>query len=209
MLKSAADGEELCPLTRPDGQRADRGRPIAARLLLLLSLSGHLACGSTPKPVTWQDSMQSWYNNGSVRPDQPPRSLWERPDEDLLQKRIGFADLVVVGTAHVVTLFSALDAPRQLALAFRPQEVIHGSLDGLVDQEGELLLTIDSSDEDFQMAVKTFEHLPGSRYLLVLKRKPSKDSKKPQVRWSLYKPDKTLLREIRAMYHWLEQKKKK
>lgn len=195
-------------MTRPDGQRADRGPRNATRFLLLLSILSPLGCSSAPKPVQWQAAMQAWYGNGPVRPDQLPRLLWERPAEDLLQKRVGFADVVVIGTAHVVTLFTALDAPRQLALAFRPQEVIHGSLDDLTDQEGELLLTLDSGDDDFQMAVKTYDHLPGSRYLLLLKRKPTKNSKRPLVRWSVYKPDKVLLREIRVMFRWLEQKKK-
>ena len=174
--------------------------PSATALLLLLPL----ACGKPPAPAKWQASMTRWYQNSSVRPPEPPRQLWERDDEDLLLKRVGFADVVAVGTARVVTLFTMLGSPKRLALAFRPEEVIYGEVDQLKDEQGDLLLPFGPDDLDFQLGLRVFGHLAGTRYLLLLKRQPGEPVR---LHWSLYRPDKKLVQEIRAMFRWLQKKK--
>lgn len=151
--------------------------------------------------------MDRWYPNQSVRPAQPPRHLWKHSDEDLFLRRIGFADVVALGSARVVTLYVAFNTPRQLALAFHPEETFYGSLEDDMDDDGELLLPLKPGDDDFQLAVKVIRHLPGSRYLLLLKKKPSKNEKEqPELKWALYTPEKRLLVELRAMFKWLEKK---
>jgi len=150
--------------------------------------------------------MRQWYTNTSVRPPEPPRLQWERADEDMLLKRLGFADVVLVGTARVVTLFTMLDAPTRVALAFRPDEVLYGEVDDLTDEQGELLLPVTPSDLDFQLALRVLDHIAGRRYLLLLKRRPD-SRRQPELRWSFYNPDRKLLEEIRAMFAWLKKKK--
>lgn len=177
-----------------------------ASVIPLLFLAA--ACGTAePGPARWQDSMQRWYANTSVRPPEPPRAQWERVDEDLLLKRIGFADLVVVGTAREVTLFTMLGAPKRVAFAFTPREVLYGSLADLIDEQGDLLLPLSPNDLDFQLALRVLDHIAGSRYLMLLKRQPLAKGP-PTLHWSLYKPDRRLLVEIRAMFDWLKKKKR-
>jgi len=181
---------------------SDRDVRIAP-IMLLLTMA---ACGpTTPDPARWQDAMREWYTNTSVRPPEPPRPQWERADEDLLLKRLGFADVVAVGTARVVTLFTMLDTPKRVAVAFLPEEVLFGDLANLIDKQGDLLLPVAPGDLDFQLALKVLDHIAGSRYVLLLKRKPG--VQQPQLRWSLYAPDRKLLAEIRAMFAWLKKKK--
>jgi len=178
-------------------------------LLLHLVLWLPLGCGtSSPKPVQWQEAMLRWYDNSSVRPGEPPRQLWEPPEVDLLLKRVGFADAVAVGRARAVTLFTMLNTPKQLAVVFHPEELIYGDLEQLTDDSGDLLLSLDPGDVDFQMALKTYDFLPGSRYLLLLKRQPTRDKKDFILRWSLYNPQPRLVQEIRVMFRWLKEKKK-
>jgi hypothetical protein len=180
---------------------------VARPLLPLLGLwlaafgCGHGRSGETE----WQASMGRYFANGSVRPPEPPRRLWERGDEDLFLHRMGLADVVAVGVARVVTVHSTFDTPKQVALAFQPREVLHGSLEEVVDDDGELLLPLGPDSEDFQLAVKVHPHLPGSRYVLMLKKQARKD-RPTAVHWALYRPDDQLLAEIRAMFKWLERR---
>lgn len=182
---------------------------VARPLLPLLGLwlaafgCGHSGAGGT----AWQDSMESYFANGSVRPPEPPRRLWERKDEDLFLHRMGLADVVIVGVARVVTVHSNFDTPKQVALAFQPREVLHGSIEEVADDDGELLLPLGPESEDFQLAVKVHPHLPGSRYVLMLKKQHQKD-RPPVLRWALYRPDDRLLAEIRVMFKWLDLRKK-
>lgn len=177
-----------------------------ATVIPLLFLAA--ACGTAePGPARWQDAMQRWYANTSVRPPEPPRAQWERVDEDLLLKRVGFADVIAVGTARDVTLFTMLGAPKRVALAFKPREVIYGTLDDLTDEQGELLLPLSPGDLDFQLALRVLDHIAGSRYILLLKRRPHAKGS-PTLHWSLYKPDRQLLTEIRAMFDWLKKRGK-
>jgi hypothetical protein len=152
--------------------------------------------------------MQDWFSNTSV-PLEPPRPLWTREDEALFQRRIGYADVASVGTIRVVNLSSVHDADRQVSLAFRPVEMLYGSLADKLDDEKQIHLTLGPSDTDFQRALAAQQHLPGSRYLILLKWKPEKDNEQAQTRWALYRADKQLLAEARAMYNWLEKKRAK
>ena len=177
-------------------QFCERGR--GGHLLLTLLLASVVGCSGT-RPVKWQETMGRYYPRSSVRPDQPPRHLWTLEEEDLLQRRVGFADFVAVGTAHVVTRFAMLGAPRGLTLCFRPREIFFGDKKTL-DQQGELMLPLDQSEDDFLLAVKTYSYLPGSRYLLVLKYPPHQNGRRPAARWALYRPEESLVAEIRAMF---------
>ncbi len=152
--------------------------------------------------------MQVWFANSSVSPPQPPRQLWTREDEELFLRRIGFADMVAIGTIRVVTLFSHFEQHNQISVAFRPSEVLYGELKDHLSKDKELYCRLGPADLDFQMALRVQEHLPGTKYVLLLKLKPDERGKKrpPVLRWALYRPDKRLLTEIRAMYQWLDKK---
>lgn len=178
-------------------------------LLLLALLAWIPSCGTKrPPPVKWQEAMQVWFANSSVSPPEPPRQLWSREDEELFLRRIGFADVVAIGTIRVVTLFSRFEQHNQISVAFRPSEVLYGELKDHLSKAKELYCRLGPADLDFQMALRVQEHLPGTKYVLLLKLKPDERRKKqpPVLRWSLYRPDKRLLAEIRGMYKWLEKK---
>jgi hypothetical protein len=184
-----------------------RSRTLLVLSTVALALA---ACGPSRDKRVWNESMKSYYSNTSVRPAEPPRTQWEHQDEDLLQRRLGYADVVVVGTAEAVNLYANFNTPKQIGVTFKPKRILYGSLEGLTDEQGNLYLQLDPGDEDFQMALRTFKHLPGSRYLLLLKHPPEKDGRKqrPKLHWATYNPDDKLLSEIEAMFRWLEKKKK-
>lgn len=185
-------------------------RWIAARArtaaLLAAASSALLACKTSSSAVRWTDEMEQWYPNSSVRPTEPPRALWSRADEELFQRRVGNADVVALGTLRLVTIYRMFDAPRQIGLAFRPQEVLFGSLGAWLDKEGELQVPLNPSDEDFRMAAKANARLAGTRYLIVLKRKPSSDDR-VVLRWAMYVPDEVLMTELRAMFKWFNKER--
>src|SRR5512137_952405 len=124
-------------------------RAALALSLLLLSLS----CGGTQKrAINWRDDMERWVSNNAERPTEEPRSMWSREDEDLFQLRVGAADYAAVGSFRMVGVYSTFSSAKQIALALRPSEVIHGKLDELLDKEGELMLQMTPSSEDFRLA---------------------------------------------------------
>jgi hypothetical protein len=180
-------------------------RAALALLLVLLSLS----CGGTQKrTINWRDDMERWFSNNAVRPTEEPRHMWSREEEDLFQLRVGAADYVAVGTFRMVGVYSTFSSAKQIALALRLSEVIHGKLDELLDKDGEVMLQLTPSSEDFRLAVHLQRYLPGNRYLVFLKEQPGPGDR-PILRWALYRDDKSLLAEVRAMYQWLEQEKGK
>jgi len=178
-------------------------------LCVLCSAVALAACGHSQDKRDWNESMKGYYSNTSVRPAEPPRTQWEHDDEDLLQRRLGYADVVVVGTAEAVNLYANFNTPKQIGVTFKPKRILYGSLEGLTDSQGDLYLQLSPGDEDFQMALRVFKHLPGSRYLLVLKHPPKKDGRRqrPKLHWATYNPDDKLLREIEVMFRWLKKKK--
>lgn len=179
----------------------------ATSFLLLLTLPMTAACGATAATASgWQDSMEQLYDNASVRPSEPPRRLWDRGEQERFLRRVGFADAVALGTARLVTVHTMLGAPRRIAVAFSPREVLHGELEPLTDEQGELMLPIRAGDNDFQLALRVIDHLAGSRYLLLLKRRPAPGGSH-DLRWALYDPEPALLKEVHAMFRWLREHK--
>jgi hypothetical protein len=175
-------------------------------LLLLPVLAAGCASAQTDKPaVAWRDGMQNWFDTGSVDPDEPPRQLWDSQDEDTLLRRLGYADAVSVGTMRLVSQYEKHSQPSQLTLAFAPEEVLFGSLKAQLDTQRELALRLDRSSQDFELALRVQRQLPGTKYLVFFKQRPDRHGKR-RLLWSLYKPSKRLLAEVRTRYHWLEQR---
>jgi len=148
--------------------------------------------------------MATIFSNTSVAPSDPPRHLWTQADEDLLQQRLGYADCVAIGTTKGVSVYSTLGSPKQLALALHPQVVIHGSLEPYLDKDGDLMLQLTPSTDDFQLAVQLQKNIPGTQYLVFLKKQPS-SSATPIWHWAFYRNEPRLLQEIRAVYSHLQQ----
>jgi hypothetical protein len=130
------------------------------------------------------------FSNQSVKPAEPPRDYWTRQDEEMLLRRMGFADIVAVGTLRVVSQCNRSGVPFQLTLAFRPEEQLFGKL-----EEGEVMLKLDATSDDFQRALGVQKDLVGTRYLMFFKRKSEKE-----LRWAFYRPTARLLDEIRTRY---------
>jgi hypothetical protein len=167
--------------------------------LLLVFLLGFNACASSQRvaPV-WNASMGDWFSNDSVDPYQPPRGYWTDQDEDVLLRRMGYADSVVVGTLRVVSQYGRGEVASELTLAFHADELLFGSLERELDEAGELLLQPEPSSPEFRLALRIQRNLPGTRYLLFLKRQPQ--GKAERLRWALYRPTQQLLQEIRSRY---------
>jgi hypothetical protein len=180
------------------------------RAVILALIATCCACsGPQKRPINWRDDMERWFSNNSTRPNETPRSMWSREEEDLLQLRVGSAEYAAIGTFRLLSIYSTFSSPKQLALVFRPQETLHGKLDDRLDKEGELMLQLTpSNSEDFRLAVQLQKQLPGKRFIVFLKEQPTGDDR-VLLRWALYGDDKELIAEIRAMYQWLEQEKHK
>lgn len=196
-----------------------------APLLLAGAILLPAGCSRTPK-TAWHDSMERWFSSSAARPTDPPYARWTRQDHDLFLRRIGHADVAAVGTIRLVTTYSMYGATKQVGLLFRPQKVLHGSLEDDLDEQEELPLRLSDSAPDFRLALLLRDHLPGKRYLIFLKEKPSDEDSGPQrtgwraslwrppppppaaYRWALYRPEPALLARVREMYHWLDNKKK-
>jgi hypothetical protein len=175
------------------------------RVLLIAVLLAPLAgCRTTAPASTWRDEMAEIFGKSSVRPDDPPRHLWGEADVDLLQQRLGFADCAAIGTTRVVSTYSTFSKAKQVALAFHPDELIYGSLEGELDRDGDLSLQLTPAQNDFRLAVTVQRLLPGTRYLILLKRQPSKP---PMWHWALYRDDAQLIREVRATYELLRRER--
>lgn len=159
--------------------------------------------GSTKPEVNWRGSMGSYFENTSVKPGEPPRRFWDTADEELLLRRMGYADTVAVGTIRLVSGYEHRGTG-QLALAFRTREVLYGSIDQDKDTDGELRLRLDPSAADYSLARKIQKQLPGTHYLLFLKRRPRRDGKH-DLRWAFYRPRRKLMAEVRARYRWLKK----
>lgn len=179
-------------------------------LLGLVAAVAAAGCGGGKgvKPDSWRPGMERWYRN-PIRPSEPPRLYWSRREQDLFLRRVGHADVVALGTLRLINLFSQLGEERQMGLAFHADEVLHGSLEDHLDENGELYLSLKPGDQDFYLSVKVQRHLPGTRFVLLIKFKPTPgdNASKPRtvVRWSLYRHEKGLVRELRAMFRSLEQ----
>lgn len=171
-------------------------RRLCSCLLLVLLAN---ACASSQRVAPgWTASMGDWFSNDSVDPYQPPRDYWTAQDEDVLLRRMGYADTVVVGTLRVVSQYGRGEVPSELTLAFHADELLFGSLERQLDEAGEVLLQPEPASPEFKLALRIQRNLPGTRYLLFLKRQPQ--GKTEQLRWALYRPTHQLLQEIRSRY---------
>lgn len=182
-------------------------RTDSVMLLAALVCAG---CGGPPlKVVPWNDSMSSLFANTSVEPNEPPRELWTTADEEVLQRRLGFADCVAVGRTKLVSVYTTHASMRQIAISFRPLSVIHGSLDGALDKDGDLLLQLTPSEEDFQKAVQLQQKVITRRYLAFLKRRPRGGGGGTVWVWALYRDDARLIDEVRVAYEALKAQRER
>jgi hypothetical protein len=188
-------------------------------LLVVIAALG-AACGHDVD-LRWRPWMSRWYDDTSVVPPEPDRRYWTRRDEDLLQRRMGYADVAALGRLRLVNLESAFSSPQRLALAFEPLEVFYDD-DLLEEQGGELVLVLKGGDTDFELAAMREAFLPGRRYLLLAKYKPLRvpgggtgwraslwrpdPAARKELHWVLYRPDPLLVQQVRTMYRWLEDK---
>lgn len=193
---------------------------------LAVVLTAFVAC-SKAKRSAWSDEMVLYFGNAAAQPTDPPRKHWTRSEEELFLKRLGHADLTVLGVVSSVGTFSKHEDPRQVTLTFLPQRVFYGSLEGKVDKNKELVLELGEQVLDFRRAVRVGRYLPGKRYLLLLKEKPAPPASgpegegweaslwrppakaKPTFRWALYRPEKKLLEQVRELYQLLRTTKPK
>ena len=188
---------------------------------MMLAVATLAGCSST-KRTPWRDHLRRVFDNTSVQPPEPERKYWTRNDEDMFLKRIGHADYAAIGTVHVVNVYSSFSNPKRVALIFTPREVLHGKTDDFSTDERTIRLPIGEGELDFQVALNVEGRLAGRSYLLFIKQKPSRDRVEPPAGWqgslwqppkrlvdfvfALYAPDKSLLRQARAMYRWLKKK---
>lgn len=174
------------------------------------------ACGDGRVP--WRAEMTRWFNNASVTPTEPDPRDWSRGEWDFLLRRVGFADVAALGAMEGVMTFAELTSAREIGLTFRPIEVLHGSLSGVTDEDGALVLTLKPGALDFNNALEAAERVPGRRFLLFLKERPQRRARPPagwegslwqppvlekRYAWALYRPEPLLLTRVRTMYAWL------
>lgn len=198
-------------------------RKLFALAVVMIAL---VACSKT-KRSAWSDEMVLYFGNAAAQPADPPRKHWSRSEEELFLKRLGHADLTVLGVVSSVGTFSKYDDPRQVTLTFLPQKVFYGTLKDKLDARGELVLGFGEQVLDFRRAVRVGRYLPGKRYLLLLKEKPAPPASgpegegweaslwrppakpKPIYRWALYRPEKKLLEQVKELYQLLRTTKPK
>lgn len=167
------------------------------------------ACAaSTSEGTAWRDDLSRIFSNNSVQPSEPPREHWSLADEEMLQQRLGHADCAAIGRMKLLSVYATFSSARELSLVFRPQEILHGSLEGALDKEGDLQLQLTpASSDDFRLALQLQKHLPGTRYIMFLKRQPVGGRK--VWHWALYRHDPKVVSEIRAAYELLRQERER
>jgi hypothetical protein len=183
--------------------------PFCSRIFIFCCIiSGLAACAARQRPiVAWREDMERLFPNSSVRPNEPPRRLWTRQEEDLFQLRVGSADYVARGTFRLISIYSTFNSPKQLAVGFRPQNLIYGDLNEYLDKDGELMLQLTPASEEFRLAVQLQKSLPGNRFIVLLKEKEGSDGQRV-LRWATYNEDPEVIAEIRTMYTWLKRYKR-
>lgn len=201
-------------------------RKLSSLLLLLTILALQPSACSKSKQIPWSEAMAVWFGNAAAQPTDPPRKHWSRAEEDLFLKRLGYADLTVLGEVRSVGTFTKYEDPKQVTLTFVPLHTFYGDLDKRLNERGELVLKLANVALDFRRAVQVQRFLPGKRYVLLLKEKPVElqnrpegggwqaslwrppPKPKPTYRWALYRPERSLLLQIRDLYRLLRNKKK-
>jgi len=202
-------------------QRNRAQRACLIPIVLLFAILGPLSACSKKQRTGWNEQMRGIFNNTSVQPPEPDRLYWSRKEDETFLRRMGHADVTAVGTIRRISTFTAFSNPKRVALAFRPTEVLHGEMDKIVDAAGEIAVELDEGQLDFHLALNIASTIPGRSYLLFLKEKPHPGQKKisgwegsitqptklpAKYFWALYRPDKKLLSEVRAMYAWLKRR---
>jgi len=192
------------------------------RLLLLIAISTLLGCSRAPRSP-WSEQMPHWFTNAATQPTDPPFTYWTRDERELFLRRIGYADVAAIGIVRAVSSCAHKGNPTKITLAFEPKRMLHGSLDKSLNEEGDLLLTLDEEDLDFRRAVKLGSYLPGRRFLVFFKKQPAKKNHakgsgwkaslwrpppkpKPTYRWSLYRPEPALIAHVQALYRLLKKR---
>jgi len=194
------------------------------RLLLLMTLSTLLGCSRAPRSSPWSEQMPHWFTNAAAQPTDPPFAYWTRDERELFLRRIGYADAAAIGIVRAVSSCGHKGDPTRITLAFEPGHVLHGSLKESLNEEGDLLLTLEDEDLDFRRAVKVGSYLPGRRFLVFFKERPAKKKTnakasgwkaslwrpppkpKPVYRWSLYRPEPALITHVQALYRLLKKR---
>ena len=191
--------------------------PFVTLALWALGATGPLSSSGCGEPgVRWRDEMAVWFNNSSVTPPEPDRRYWTRRDQEVLLRRLGYADVAAFGRVNLVNTMEAQGGARRIAVSFTPIKVLHGSFEGLLDAGDELLLPIGAGQLDFVYALSRTPRLPGQRYLLFVKRRPADrqtrarkgwrgslwypNENAERFNWALYGPDPVLLGEVEAIY---------
>lgn len=180
----------------------------APRSLALLALLVGACSSGAGQNTAWRDDLTRIFSNNSVQPSEPPRELWTVADEEMLQRRLGHADCVAIGRMKLLSVYATFSSAKELSLVFRPKELLHGSLEGALDKDGDLQLQLTpSSSDDFRLALQLQKHLPGTRYVMFLKRQPV--GSRAVWHWALYRDDPKLVAEIRAAYELLRQERER
>lgn len=189
---------------------------MAAGIAAALAVTG---CARDPGGLPWREEMRAWFNNGSLRPEDPSPAYWTRSAEELFLRRIGFADVTLVGRIKRSTLFSDLAVPRTLTISIAPEEVLHGDVRPFLDDDGEVVLHLDAAADDFGPALRALREVEDTRFLLLIKRlpaprgaraayggwraslgAPAAAARRPAYRWALYYADPALVGHVRALY---------
>jgi predicted small lipoprotein YifL len=166
--------------------------------LAVLTVLALLGCGpKAPGTTSLPDAaLRTWFDN-SLHLDLENERFWGRQDEETLLRQLGHADVVAVGSIESIGLASHYGAERHLNLAFRPEELLHGTLDGELDRDRQLVVRIPATTEAFEIARRLPEWNGGLRFLLLLKR--AHDDAR-ELCWAIYLPPSRLLAQVRTLF---------
>ena len=154
-------------------------------------------CAGSRQAVQWDDSMQGLFSGNPDNPTSHPRHLWSKADEERLLRQMGYADVAAVGTVRVVTQCDRY-GKRQVTLEFQVTEILHGDLDDELEDEQKLSLKMDTDSRHLQSTVKAAREIPGTQFLVFLKRKPQ--GSKSRLSYDFYRPNTRLLAEVKSIY---------
>jgi len=181
-------------------------------LVILLS-----SCAKPPT-VPWRAEMTAWFDNSTVSARLYPRRYWLAVDHELLQRRMGNADLVVIARLAFLRSTSRFNQAQHVGLAFDTEDVLYGDLDPALDGQRQLVLEMGPDSVDFKRTIHLQRHMVGTRYLLFLKAEPGGAPSQGITGWeaslwyptaakavrryafSLYLPQPELVQELRTMY---------
>ena len=184
-----------------------RGTSLSVRLpavALALLVSG--CAGSTTRNVAWDPSMAPLFAGDPGAPSGQGARGWTTEAEEQLMQRMGYADAVAVATVREVRRHDMYGTPRFVGLDFHLREVLHGSLDGDLDERRVLRLDIAEEQEAaLASTVEKIRQLPETRFLVFIKRSPDGDGP-DRLRWAFYSPNLKLLARVRALYRDLHEK---